>query len=731
MMGGIAMKKILKSCSALIAAASLIQSTAIVPAAAVQTGPGSSDRWTQSRIVTAQPNLNETVRRYAINPAEDPPLTNAQMTELVRDKIKYVFVIFNENESFDHEYGTFPGVNGLYSDGQNPRSAADTAGFYQTYTDVNGNSVTVQPFLIGPQQNATFADSTDHSHTGLAEKLDVNPATGVAAMDKFAQDEYARYAGTKANPGTTAKQKEGAEFAKLVMSHIDCNTIPFFWQYANRFTIFDNIFATEDTPSSPNAIAMIAGQSGETQWVKHPGETSPAAETLAYSGTINGATYNGTGTATPVGVPATGDAQPYWGSAFDSTTTDRQPTGAKESWAPTNTSVNLTFATVPLTVAGDKVKTLMAGDRNAAVDQADIATDIPYIETNTKGSFGWRWYQNGYDAEPNEPTPDGVNLTATTIGYGHLNYVSHHNGAQYFGYLSNNVQEQTNMEGENDFFTDTLNNKLPTNGGVIYIRGGYYNIEGRTPPIQNANYPDTSGLTDAELATINLSKSGDDDHPSYSDRQLSESMSARVINAIASNPKLWAESAIVITYDESDGLYDHVPPQILSYGPDSLPLARGVRIPLLLISPYARAGAVSHAEGDHNAIIETINAIFGLQALSSLPEEKAALAAGNSATFNQYGPAGFEQKYLGPRDTNSPITDSLLSGFSPRRLAGFAEPLPASYVTIPSETLYDLPHYGGKGCSAIGVTPVSPSVSDTPPANFNTLPSTLPAYNNF
>ena len=393
--------------------------------------------------------------------------------------------------------------------------------------------------------------------------------------------------------------------------------------------------------------------------------------------------------------------------------------------------MNLTSATVPLTIAGDKVKTLMAGDRNAAVDQADIATDIPYIQTNTKGSFAWRWYQNGYDTEPNEPTPDGVNLTETTVGYGHLNYVSHHNGAQYFGYLSNNVQEQTNMEGENDFFTDTLNNKLPTEGGVIYIRGGYYNLEGRTPPIQNANFPDTSGLTDAELAAINLSKSGDDDHPSYSDHQLSESMAARVINAIASNPKLWAESAIVITYDESDGLYDHVPPQILSYGPDSLPLARGVRIPLLLISPFARAGAVSHAEGDHNAVIETINAIFGLQALSSLPEEKAALAAGNSTTFNQYGPAGFEQKYLGPRDTNSSITDSLLSGFSPLRLKGTAEPLPASYATIPSATLYDLPHDGGNGCSAIGVTPVSPSVSDTPPANFNTLPSTLPAYNSF
>jgi phospholipase C len=210
-------------------------------------------------------------------------------------------------------------------------------------------------------------------------------------------------------------------------------------------------------------------------------------------------------------------------------------------------------------------------------------------------------------------------------------------------------------------------------------------------------------------------------------------MNARVINAIASNPTIWSESAIVITYDESDGLYDHAPPRILSYGPDGLPLARGIRIPLLLISPYARAGAVSHAEGDHNAVIETINAIFGLTPLSTLPAESAALAAGDSPAFNQFGPPGFEQKHLGPRDTNSAITDSLLSGFSPQRLQGLAAPLPASYAIIPSATVDSYPHDGANACSAIGVTPVSPTVvgSDAVPAHFNTLPSTLPAYNSF
>ena len=91
---------------------------------------------------------------------------------------------------------------------------------------------------------------------------------GVPKMDKFAEVEWRRYA----HSGGAAREAMGKQFARLVMAHIDCDTIPFFWRYASRFTIFDNIFATEDTPSTPNAVAMIAGQSGETQWVKHPSD---------------------------------------------------------------------------------------------------------------------------------------------------------------------------------------------------------------------------------------------------------------------------------------------------------------------------------------------------------------------------------------------------------------------------------------------------------------------------
>ena len=691
--------RFLRRCSAIAAVASLIQ-PALAPVAFAQ----------YKASVTAQPTSSDPlVTQYYSAPGNSPQLSYEQMTQLLRGKIKYVFVIFNENHSFDNEFGTFPGVDGLYSSGSKPRSAADTPGFTQTYVDsYSGKTSTVRPFLIGPKQNATAIDSVDHSHTGLAKKLHV--VDGVPRMDGFAQDEFTGKATTQAN------EARGRQFANLVMSHIDCDTIPFYWQYANRFTIFDNIFATEDTPSTPNAIAMIAGQAGETQWVKHG--TAGTTQTIAPTANAN---YSGTGTTQ--GPPIVNDPNPYWGSEFDTkTTANRAPTSSGEYYGPTtgttyNVASNLTFATVPLSAAGKSVVSLLSGDKSPSTNQADIKNDIAYLAGHKTPTVPWRWYQNGYTAEPNE-------TNATT----HSSYVAHHNGPQYFGYIANNTKEQVNLEGENDFFDDLAAGKL-SSGGIFYIRGGYKNLQGLKTPIQNAAYP--RALTPSDIATIQTAKAGDDDHPSYSDRQISEAMNARVINAIAADPKIWSQSAIILTYDESDGFYDHVPPRILSYGPDGLPLARGIRIPMIVMSPYTRVHAVSHAEGDHNAVIETINTIFGMPSLSSLPDEKAALAAGDTEAFNQFGPVGFKQRYLGPRDTNSSTTDSLISAFDPARLRGLTRPLPASYVQIAASELTKLPHYGGQGCRRIGVTPEDQrqGISAPPPANFNTLPSTLPQYN--
>jgi phospholipase C len=497
----------------------------------------------------------------------------------------------------------------------------------------------------------------------------------------------------------------GTQFARLVMSYIDCDTIPLLWNYANRFVLFDNIFATEDTASTPNAIAMIAGQAGETQWVKH-GSEPRSVQVGEHSGKLQPP-------------PLVIDAQPFYGSQYDTTQTDRRPAGAPtENYRDGNIAENLTFASLPLTMTGKNVEAAMRADRAPETDLPDIANDIPFIAAKDGAPVPWRWYQEGYDHEPYD-----IGAAAS-----HAGYISHHQGPQYFGYLANNPAYHGTLRGLGDFFDDMKKGDIPASGGVFYIRGGFTNLESMTPPIQNPYFP--GPLTGGDVDKINKTKSGDDDHPGYTDRMISETMTARVINAVSARPEIWNQSAIVITYDESDGFYDHVPPRILSYSPNGLPLARGIRVPLIVISPYARSHVVSHAEGDHNAVIETIEAIFDLPPLASLPEEKAALLAGEDPKFN--GPNGFVQHHLGPRDLNTPETDDLISAFDPARLAGDIPPLPASYATVPAAVLTALPHYGGEGCSAIGVVPTDrrpggpvPQV----PEHFNTLPATLPGYN--
>ncbi len=650
-----------------------------------------------AQMVTAQPAPNADVAPFVTDLTKETPKSRDEIIALLRKKVKYVFVVFNENHSFDNEYGSFPGANGLYADQNGPRDEAHTPGFTQTWTDAKGEKHSISPFRLGPDENSTFRDSVDHSHPGLAHKMNV--VNGTAKMDGFAQADYDRI-GRK---GSDASVAMGNQFSQLVMSHVDCDTIPFFWNYANRFTLFDNIFATEDTPSTPNAIALIAGQAGETQWVKHGSAAVPAA-----AGNHKGNLQN---------VPLVNDPQPIWGSQYDATKEGRQPDSPSESYADGNIAVNLTFASLPLTFAGRTITTATSLDRNAAADLTDVQKDIPFIEARNGAPIDWRWYQEGYNHEGYEAAGAAS----------HVGYVSHHQGPQYFGYISNNPAFAGNLRGMSDFMSDMEQGNMPNSGGVFYVRGGFSNVMGMTPPIQNPSYP--AALTDADRAAIAKTKHGDDDHPGYTDSMISEAMAARVVNAVASRPEIWAQSAIVITYDESDGFYDHVPPHIQSYGPDGLALSRGVRVPLILISPYARAHTVAHSEGDHNAVIETINAIYDLPPLASLPEEKAALISGEDAQFN--GPNGFVQHHLGPRDINTAESDDLLAGFDPARLDGSKAPLPASYAMIDPQVVNTLPHYSGQGCKAIGMTPVDAAMGlkNGPPAHLNTLPSTLPAYN--
>ncbi len=667
---------LLKGCSALVAAGLLLQPFAWSAARA-------ADR--QRPIVTGQPDPNQDVAPFYSDPAAETRPSNEELIELLRKRVKYVFVLFQENRSFDHYFGTFRGANGLFSDGTRPRvPAANT----QAILNTDGSMGTIQPFRIGNEQNASDLDDIDHGHPRMAAKMHL--VNGVPVMDRFAINEQAKYfAGSPINPTTppATVSLKSKQFGELAMAYVDCDTVPFLWNYANKFTLFDNIFQTTIGPSTPNAIAMIAGQSGETQWVKHPDQTSAS-------------TYGS------VAVPITNDPIPglpgtnaqYSGKPSEPTNIQATSnTGAasgtpqrkNEGGAPSNVAPNLTFASLPLTLAGRTLLSVVAQDANPVLDLADVQQDLLYITLRNQKPYSWRWYQNGYGAERGLPDANGISTVP------HASYIGHHNGPQYFGYVTNNPAQSANQRGLSDFFSDMQGAALPKSGGVFYVRGGYDNIMGLKPDTTHATGP-------ADAAYISSNFLGDDDHPAYSDGQISEALIAEEVNAIANSPYS-GESAIVITYDESEGDYDHVPPRILSYDPAGLPLSRGPRIPLIVISPYARVHAVAHEEGDHNSVIRLVNSLFGLPPLATLPDEVSARLSGAQDPQFQTGPAGFTQAFLSPHDAPGMPTGALLSAFDPGRLIGYRAPLPASYATIPASTVNTLPHYGGQGCSALNL----------------------------
>ncbi len=634
---------------------------------------------TVSAPITIAP-FNAPVPSYVIQPGDEAVLTHAQKLALLQQKIKYVFVLFQENRSFDFYFGSYPGANGIYRNADG--SPASPAGYNQPFVTSSGQVTTIHPFKIpnsvtdvnGNQVLLYPADiaSVDHSHTGLNRSL--HYVNGVAQNDGYALDNEGVQVvnGVPSVTPTLASSQMG----ELVMGHIDCDVAGFMWNYADRFTLFDNFFDTVIGPSTPNAIAMISGQTGETQWVEHPDQGSNVLNSN-------------------MSLPVVGDPDPYWGSALTLNNPIQQP----EPGHTASPAANLTFATLPLSFMGNQINSITAQDLNPAFDLIDVQGDIEKIAAHRQSLINWGWYQQGYDEEPNQTPPIGPN---TPDGAAGGDYIAHHNAPQYFGYLANNPAETANLHGLGDFYTAVKNRTLPASGGVFYVRGGYNNIDNLVPVGVNA--------------TEKVNFAGNDDHPAYSDSQIAEALLADSINAIANSP-YWSQSAIIITYDETDGLYDHTQPVNRELDPQGQPLAQGPRIPALVISPYSVVHAVSHEATEHSSIIKFIDELYNLIPLADLPNELKA---------RHDGIALFNQSNLGPADDLVPGVGDLFSAFDNNRLTGAALTLPGSYAAIDPTVVQTLPHYNNNGCSVLGITPTDASLPNPIPADFNPRPSTAP-----
>jgi phospholipase C len=509
--------------------------------------------------------------------------------------------------SFDHYFGSYP--NAANTSGQHFKAARKTpkvnnlanspgAGGRGTLLtnnpnkDANGNKV--NPRRLDPA-NINDVLTCDQGHSYSGEQLAFNGGQ----MDKFVTT-VGNATGTN-GPGQPCKASD-------VMNYYDGNTVSGLWNYAQHYAMSDNSFGTTFGPSSPGAINLVSGNTGGVGL------------------TINGAGTNGdTVPDGRGGASLIEDPQPYYD---DCSTRDAasltgrnvgdnlNADGLSWGWFQGGFTPSTTFATAS---GGAQPTATFIPDQFKGKFAVPPASDQGLCNT----------------AHPVGPALGGTGGT-TTVGTGTNygtkdDYIPHHEPFQYYASTANphhlapvslasiGTDTQTITDGTPQF--DTANHQYDmTNFDSLVgaITHGY--------------------LSPDHLPAVSFLKAPgyQDGHPGYSDPIDEQQFVVNEINALQATPD-WSSTAVVVAYDDSDGWYDHVYSGIHNTsntaavaappGPQDfltgtgrcgsttvrLPLAGqngrcgyGPRLPLLVISPFAKANYVDHTLTDQSSILKFI-----------------------------------------------------------------------------------------------------------------------------
>jgi phospholipase C len=177
-----------------------------------------------------------------------------------------------------------------------------------------------------------------------------------------------------------------------------------------------------------------------------------------------------------------------------------------------------------------------------------------------------------------------------------------------------------------DQFNAYLNDKYELNYGAIGKTSDQYcNICNffqysasimTNAAVRTAHLKDTIDLykdiKDGNLPAVSFVKPSGwtDGHPASSKLDLFEGFVKKIVDGVQANPTLWASTAIIVIFDEGGGYYDSGYIQPLDYFGD------GTRIPALVVSPFTKAGHISHSYTDHVSILKFIEANWGLAPLT-------------------------------------------------------------------------------------------------------------------
>jgi phospholipase C len=459
--------------------------------------------------------------------------------------IKHLVVIFDENESFDHYFGTYPYASNAAGDGTAFYAKPGTStvnGLYAKITKSGpvGPLLTSNTNLYNPQLlTHAQALTSDQNHGYTAEQQ----AEDNGKMDKFVQD----------TESSTPAAGCGVEYCPpgIVMDYFDGNTVTGLWNYAQDYAMSDNNWDTSFGPSTPGAINVAAGNTSGAKALSPAWSSTPGAP--ATSSAIVGVNPS-TGLGTMYG-----DVDPYYDQCSDGSHTTTGALGV---------------------LTGQNIGDLL----------------------NTK-HVSWGWFQGGFAPTSTNSGGAVCGATHTNIGGAVVNdYSAHHNPFEYYASTANpdhlapsslaaiGHTDQANHEYDLTDFSDAVNGtggaKLPA---VSYLKAAEYQ----------------------------------DAHPGYSDPLDEQAFLVAAINSIEKS-KYWSSTAIVITYDDSDGWYDHQAPTIIEGSNDattdtamctSVAVTIGTandrcgysqRLPMIVISPYTRENYVSHNLTDTSSVVKFI-----------------------------------------------------------------------------------------------------------------------------
>jgi phospholipase C len=141
-----------------------------------------------------------------------------------------------------------------------------------------------------------------------------------------------------------------------------------------------------------------------------------------------------------------------------------------------------------------------------------------------------------------------------------------------------------------------------------------------------------------------------------------ESLTMRLLDALAANPAVWAKTAFILNYDENDGFFDHMPPPLPPLTRDigastvdmtgesyhGVPFGFGPRVPAIIVSPWTTGGFVNSQVFDHTSVLRFLEARFGVTVPNISPWRRA--VAGDLTSVFDFAATG--QVHV-PEDENA------------------------------------------------------------------------------